>query len=155
MAPTDSITESVDIVIVGAGFSGLYMLHRARALGLSARVLEAAGGIGGTWYWTRYPGARVDVESQEYSYSFSPELEEQWEWTERYASQPELLRYLNHVADRFDLRRDVRLETRVAAARFGEAESRWRVETDKGDSVSTRFCILATGCLSVPNDPAF
>jgi cyclohexanone monooxygenase len=155
MAPTDGITESFDIVIVGAGFSGLYMLHRARALGLSARVFDAAGGVGGTWYWNRYPGARVDVESQEYSYSFSPELEEEWEWTERYASQPELLRYLNHVADRFDLRRDVRLETRVTAARFDEGENRWLVETDRGDRVSARFCILATGCLSVPNEPAF
>jgi cyclohexanone monooxygenase len=155
MAPTDSITESFDIVIVGAGFSGLYMLHRARALGLSARVFDDAGGVGGTWYWNRYPGARVDVESQEYSYSFSPELEEEWVWSERYASQPELLRYLNHVADRFDLRRDVRLGTRVTAARFDEGESRWLVETDRGDRVSARFCILATGCLSVPNQPAF
>jgi cyclohexanone monooxygenase len=154
MAATDS-SESFDIVIVGAGFSGLYMLHRARGLGLSAVVFDAAGGVGGTWYWNRYPGARVDVESQEYSYSFSAKLEEEWEWTERYASQPELLRYLNHVADLFDLRRDIRLETRVTAARFDEAESRWVVETDKGDRVSARFAILATGCLSVPNEPAY
>src|SRR5262245_13482814 len=131
MTPADRTTESVDVVIVGAGFSGLYMLHRTRILGLSARVFDAAGGVGGTWYWNRYPGARVDVESQEYSYSFSPELEEEWAWSERYASQPELLRYLNHVADRFDLRRDIRLETRVTTAHFAEAESRWHVETDK------------------------
>jgi len=100
---------SYDVVIVGAGFSGLYMLHKVRQLGLSARVYEAGSGVGGTWFWNRYPGARVDIESQEYSYSFSPELEDEWQWTERYASQPELLRYLNHVADRFDLRADIQL----------------------------------------------
>ena len=105
-----------DAVIVGAGFAGLYMLHRLRQLGFSARVFEAASGVGGTWYWNRYPGARCDVESLEYSYSFSPELEQEWQWTERYASQPEILRYLNHVADRFDLRRDIQFETRVTAA---------------------------------------
>jgi cyclohexanone monooxygenase len=116
--PTDGLNSAAsgkatvqqfDAVIVGAGFSGLYMLHRMRGLGLTARVFEAGGGIGGTWYWNRYPGARVDVESQEYSYSFSPELEQEWQWTERYSAQPELLRYLNHVADRFDLRRDIQL----------------------------------------------
>lgn len=142
--------ETLDIVIVGAGFSGLYMLHKARGLGLSARVFEAADGVGGTWYWNRYPGARVDVESHEYSYSFSEELEHEWKWSERYAAQPELLRYLNHVADRFDLRRDIRFETRIVSAAFDEAAHRWTVTTDKGDQVSARYCVMATGCLSVP-----
>jgi cyclohexanone monooxygenase len=142
--------QSLDMVIVGAGFSGLYMLHRARGLGLSACVIEAADGVGGTWYWNRYPGARVDVESHEYSYSFSPELEAEWKWSERYAAQPELLRYLNHVADRFDLRRDIRFETRVTSAVFDEAANRWTVTTDRGDRISARYCVMATGCLSAP-----
>ncbi len=142
--------ELLDMVIVGAGFSGLYMLHKARGLGLRARVFEAGTGVGGTWYWNRYPGARVDIESHEYSYSFSPELEDEWQWSERYAAQPELLRYLNYVADRFDLRRNIDLNTRVTSAVFDEAASRWTVMTDKGDHVSARYCIMATGCLSAP-----
>jgi cyclohexanone monooxygenase len=150
MTAKDTHTEQLDIAIVGAGFSGLYMLHKARALGLSARVLEAADGVGGTWYWNRYPGARVDVESHEYSYSFSRELEATWNWSERYAAQPELLRYLNHVADRFDLRRDIRFETRVTSAVFDEAAHRWTVTTDKDDRISARYCVMATGCLSAP-----
>jgi cyclohexanone monooxygenase len=140
--------DSVDVVVVGAGFSGLYMLHKLRGLGLSVRVYEAGSGVGGTWYWNRYPGARVDIESQEYSYSFSPELEAEWEWSERYASQPELLRYLNHVADRFDLRRDIRFDTRILAATFDEEAAQWCVTTDKGERVLARFCVMATGCLS-------
>jgi cyclohexanone monooxygenase len=139
-----------DIAIVGAGFSGLYMLHKARQHGLSARVFEAGDGVGGTWHWNRYPGARVDVESHEYSYSFSSELEETWKWSERYAAQPELLRYLNHVADRFDLRRDISFNTRVNEAVFDEKTHRWTLKTDKGDHVSARYCVMATGCLSVP-----
>ena len=155
--PTDGgeTAASYDAVIVGAGFSGLYMLHRLRNLGLSARVFEAGTGVGGTWYWNRYPGARVDIESQEYSYSFSPELDDEWEWSERYASQPELLRYLNHVADRFGLRPDIQLETRVLTAAFDEAANRWSLVTDRGDRVSARFCVMATGCLSVTKDPDF
>jgi len=145
----------VDAVIVGAGFAGLYMLHCLRGLGLSARVFEAGGGIGGTWYWNRYPGARCDVESMDYSYSFCDELQQEWRWTERYASQPEILRYVEHIADRFDLRRDIQLETRVTAARFDERASRWQIETDRGDQVSARFCIMATGCLSSAQIPAF
>ncbi len=144
-----------DAVVVGAGFAGLYMLHRLRALGLSARVFEAGSGIGGTWFWNRYPGARCDVESLEYSYQFSEELQQEWEWTERYASQPEILRYIDHVADRFDLRRDVQVDTRVAAAIFDEARGQWSLELDGGERVSAAFCILATGCLSSPNMPAF
>ena len=111
-------------VIVGAGFAGLYMLHRLRQLGLSARVFEAGDGVGGTWYWNRYPGARCDVESMDYSYSFSDELQQEWKWSERYASQPEILTYINHVADRFDLRRDIQVSTRVTAATFDEAARR-------------------------------
>jgi cyclohexanone monooxygenase len=140
-------------VVVGAGFAGLYMLHRLRQLGLSARVFEAGDGVGGTWYWNRYPGARCDVESMDYSYSFSDALQQEWKWSERYASQPEILTYINHVADRFDLRRDIQLSTRVTAAVFDEAARWWTVTTDRGDRVSARFCIMATGCLSTAQLP--
>ncbi len=150
MTVQSSTRTTLDVAIVGAGFSGLYMLHKARGLGLSARVFEAGDGVGGTWFWNRYPGARVDVESHEYSYSFSPELENTWEWSERYAAQPELLRYLNHVADRFDLRRDISFSTRVTEAAFDEGAHRWTLKTDKGESISARYCVMATGCLSVP-----
>jgi cyclohexanone monooxygenase len=143
----------VDALIVGAGFAGLYMLHRLRGLGVSARVHEAGSGVGGTWYWNRYPGARCDVESMDYSYSFSDELQQEWRWTERYASQPEILKYINHVADRFDLRRDIQLRTRVTAAVFDETTNRWDIRTDGGDRVSARFCIMATGCLSAAQVP--
>jgi cyclohexanone monooxygenase len=149
------MSRSFDAVVVGAGFAGLCMLHRLRGLGLSARVFEAGSGVGGTWFWNRYPGARCDVESMEYSYQFSDELQQEWEWTERYASQPEILRYLNHVADRFDLRRDIQLETRVVSAVYDEAAGRWRVRTGDGEEVTARFCIFATGCLSSANTPAF
>jgi len=145
-------TQAYDAVIVGAGFSGLYMLHRLRRLGVSARVFEAGADVGGTWYWNRYPGARVDIESQEYSYSFSPELDAEWAWSERYAAQPELLAYLNHVADRFDLRGDIQLGARVTAAVYDEAARRWTVATDRGENVSARYCIMATGCLSAPKE---
>ncbi len=144
-----------DAVIVGAGFAGLYMLHRLRGLGLRACVLEAGDGVGGTWYWNRYPGARCDVESLEYSYSFSDELQQDWTWTERYAGQPEILAYAEHVADRFDLRRDIRFDRRVTALTYDEAGKRWLVETATGAPVAGRFCIMATGCLSVPNVPRF
>ena len=144
-----------DAVIVGAGFAGVCMLHRLRQLGLSARVFERGSGIGGTWFWNRYPGARCDVESMEYSYQFSDELQQEWEWTERYAPQPEILAYLNHVADRFDLRRDIQLSTRVTSASFDEPAGCWRIETDAGERVSARFCIMATGCLSSANVPSF
>ncbi len=158
LMPTASFpkqTTHFDAIIVGAGFAGLYMLHRLRGLGMSAIVLEAGGGIGGTWYWNRYPGARCDVESLDYSYSFSDELQQEWCWTERYATQAELLRYIGHVADRFDLRRDISLDTRVIAAHYDEATNRWQIATDRGDELSARYCIMATGCLSVPQVPAF
>jgi cation diffusion facilitator CzcD-associated flavoprotein CzcO len=144
-----------DAVVIGAGFAGMYMLYRLRELGLSARVYEAGDGVGGTWYWNRYPGARCDVESLEYSYSFSPELEQEWQWTERYPRQPEILSYANHVADRFDLRRDIQLNTRVTSAHYDEASRRWAIRTDQGDAVTARFCVMATGCLSLPNRPNF
>jgi cyclohexanone monooxygenase len=144
-----------DVVIVGAGFAGLYMLHRLRGLGFTARVLEAGSGVGGTWYWNRYPGARCDVESMEYSYQFSEELQQEWEWSERYAAQPEILRYANHVADRFDLRRDIQFNTRVRSATFDEANGRWVLEAEDGARVSGAFCVMATGCLSSPNQPKF
>jgi cyclohexanone monooxygenase len=155
MTNTHEQKRTVDAVIVGAGFAGLYMLHRLRGLGLSARVFEAGDGIGGTWYWNRYPGARCDVESMDYSYSFSDELQQEWRWTERYASQPEILKYINHVADRFDLRRDLTLETRVTAAVFDDTTSRWTICTDRGEEVSAQFCIMATGCLSTAQVPKY
>ncbi len=150
-----SSVEHFDAVIAGAGFSGLYMLHRLRGLGFSARIYEAASGVGGTWFWNRYPGARCDVESLQYSYSFSDELEQEWNWTERYASQPEILRYLDHVAERFDLKRDIQFDTRVTAATWDESSSRWIIETDRGGPVSAQFCVMATGCLSTAKVPDF
>jgi cation diffusion facilitator CzcD-associated flavoprotein CzcO len=150
---TQEVAE-VDAVVVGAGFAGMYMIHRLRGLGLSLRVFEAGDGVGGTWYWNRYPGARCDVESMEYSYQFSQELQQEWQWSERYATQPEILRYANHVADRFDLRRDITFNTRVQAATFDDDCDRWQVETEAG-SVSARYCIMATGCLSSANRPDF
>src|SRR5580765_2895697 len=125
---------SCDAVVVGAGFAGMYMLHRLRSAGLSAHVFEAGGGVGGTWYWNRYPGARCDVDSGEYGYSFSNELQQEWEWTERYSTQPEIERYANHVADRFDLRRDIQFNTRIATCAYDEADGTWTVTTDKGET---------------------
>ena len=148
-------TPQYDAVIVGAGFAGLYMLHRLRGLGLSATIIEAGDGVGGTWYWNRYPGARCDIESMEYQYGFDDDLPREWSWTERYATQPEILRYINNVADKLDLRRDIQFETRVTGATFDEATSRWSVSTDKGDHLSARFCIMATGCLSMPKKPDY
>ncbi len=152
---TGTTGQDFDAIIVGAGFAGMYMLHKLRGQGLSARVIEAGTGVGGTWYWNRYPGARVDIESMEYSFSFDPALEKDWRWSERYAPQPELLRYANHVADRYDLRRDIQFETRVVSAVFDEDTNRWTVKTDAGDSLSARYCIMATGCLSTPKDLEF
>ena len=143
----------VDAIVVGAGFAGLYMLYKLRELGLSARAFESGSGVGGTWFWNRYPGARCDVESMQYSYSFSDELQQEWEWSERYPAQAEILRYIEHVADRFDLRRDIRFNTRVAAAHFDEAREIWRVETDRGEAVTARFCLMASGALSASRKP--
>jgi cyclohexanone monooxygenase len=140
--------ETYDVVVVGAGFAGLYMLHRLRGQGFSVRVYEQGGDVGGTWYWNRYPGARCDVESMQYSYSFSEELQQQWNWSERYAPQPEILKYANHVADRFDLRRDIQLDTRVDRAAFDESTNAWSVATSDGNTVTAKYVVLATGCLS-------
>ncbi|QOZ10987.1 NAD(P)/FAD-dependent oxidoreductase [Bradyrhizobium sp. CCBAU 51765] len=145
--------EAYDVVVVGAGFAGLYMLHRLRGLGFSARVYEQGGGVGGTWYWNRYPGARCDVESMQYSYSFSEELQQEWDWSERYAPQPEILKYANHVADRFDLRRDIQFDTRVERAAFDARATCWSVTTSDGKTVEAKFVVLATGCLSNARKP--
>ena len=142
-----------DAVIVGAGFAGMYMLHRLRGMGLSVRVFEVGSGVGGTWYWNRYPGARCDVESMQHSYQFSDELQQEWVWSERYAPQPEILSYANHVADRFDLRRDIQFDTRVHSAVFDEAEDCWVLEVSYGERVTATHCIMATGCLSSANMP--
>ncbi|QLC22873.1 NAD(P)/FAD-dependent oxidoreductase [Parasphingopyxis sp. CP4] len=145
----------IDVAIVGAGFSGLYMLHKLRKMGLKATIFEAGDGVGGTWYWNRYPGARCDIESMEYSYSWSEELEQDWEWSERYSPQPEILDYANHVADRFELRDDIRFSTRVTAAHFDEEANLWHVTIDSGETVQARHVVMATGCLSSPNKPEF
>lgn len=147
-------SQQLDAVIIGAGFAGLYQLHRLRnELGLKVRVLETGGGIGGTWYWNRYPGARCDSESHSYMYYFSKELVDEWEWSERYPGQAEIVRYLNHVADRFDLRRDIQLGTRVTEAAYDEATNLWTVRTEKGEAFEARYVISAVGCLSTANIP--
>ena len=151
---TATATQDYDALIIGAGFSGLYQLHCLRdRLGLSVKVLEAGAGVGGTWYWNRYPGARCDSESHSYCYTFSKELFEQWEWSERYPEQPEIMRYLNHVADRFDLKRDIVFDTRVVAAEFDDAHNVWHVTTASGEKLSARFLVAAVGCLSTANVP--
>ncbi|WP_301120435.1 flavin-containing monooxygenase [Mycolicibacterium fortuitum] len=144
-----------DVIIIGAGFAGLYQLYKLRQLGFDARILEAGPEVGGTWYWNRYPGARCDIESIEYSYSFDPELQQSWNWTERYAAQPELLAYAKHVADRYDLRPDIDFDTRVVAMDFDETANEWTVTTEAGARVSANFVIAATGCLSKPLVPSF
>ena len=154
LSPTNS-NYDVDAVIVGAGFAGMYMLYRLRNLGLTAQVLEAGDGVGGTWYWNRYPGARCDTESMFYSYQFSNDLQQEWEWTERYPRQPEILKYANHVADRFDLRRDIIFGARVISAKWHEKKQIWHIETSTHNQISAQFCIMATGCLSSPNIPNF
>ena len=151
----DTPSRELDVLIVGAGFAGLHMLYEARRRGLSAHVLDAAGGVGGTWFHNRYPGARVDIPSLEYSYAFSEELQQEWRWTERYAAQPELLRYANHVADRFGLRDAIQLQTRVERALFDESSSRWHVSAEGGERWSARLLVMATGALSAPSTPAF
>ncbi|WP_416897956.1 MAG: flavin-containing monooxygenase [Minwuia sp.] len=144
----------LDLLVVGAGFAGMYMLIKGRELGLKTRVFERGDGVGGTWYWNRYPGARCDVESMQYSMQFDPELEQEWEWTERYAPQPEILKYANHIADRYDLRPDIRFECPVNAAHFDEAAGLWRVSVGDGEDLTARFVVMATGCLSQPNKPS-
>jgi len=150
---TETQAPDVDVVVVGAGMAGLYSLYHLRELGFTAIAFEQGAGVGGTWFWNRYPGARCDVPSLEYSFGFSPELEQEWEWTEIFPSQPEIERYLNHVADRFDLRRDIRLNTKVTAATYDAAARIWTVTTEHGETVTGRFVMMATGCLSVPQVP--
>ncbi len=147
------LPKSVDAVVVGTGFSGLYLIHRLRQLGMSVVAFEAGTDVGGTWYWNRYPGARVDVDSLSYSFSFSPDLEQEYEWHDKYPGQPEILRYAQHVADRFDLRRDIVFRTRVTALTFDEDDSTWTVRTEQQDAVQARFVIMATGCLSSSKMP--
>ncbi len=154
-ATAASRATDFDAIVVGGGLGGLYALHRLRRLGLKARAYEAGSGVGGTWFWNRYPGARCDVESLEYSYAFDNDLQQEWHWPERYGNQSEILQYINHVADRFDLRRDVQLNTRVTAAEFEPGRNVWTVRTDKGDVVTAPFCIMATGNLSTPRVPDF
>ena len=152
-ADTLKHTSAPDAVVVGAGFAGLYMLHKLRTLGFSARVIEAADDVGGTWYWNRYPGARCDITTADYSYSFDPDLETAWTWSEKYATQPEILRYAQYVAERYDLRRDIDFGTQVDQARWDEASGRWQVHTSRGETLTPRFYIMATGCLSAPKEP--
>ncbi len=142
-----------DVVIVGAGFGGMYMLHRLRGLGMTARVFEAGTGVGGTWYWNRYPGARCDVESMQYSFGFSDEIQQEWTWSELFSGQPEILRYANFVADKLDLRRDITFNTRVVKADWSEAGQCWLVGTDGGETVVARHVVMATGCLSSSRMP--
>ena len=137
---------------MGAGVAGLYMLQRLRGLALSATVLESGDDVGGTWYWNRYPGARCDVPTTDYTYSWDPELETEWTWSEKYATQPEILRYLQHVADKYDLRRDIRFSTRVTAATWDDDTSTWTITTDRGDTITCRWYVMATGCLSMPKE---
>src|SRR5215468_10037078 len=146
-------TQEVDVAVVGAGFAGLYLLHRLRKGGFTTVALEEAGDVGGTWYWNRYPGARCDIQTIDYSYTFDPELESAWKWSEKYATQPEILRYLGFVADRYDLRRDIRFGTQVESATWDEAAQRWLLATSSGAPVSCRYYIMASGCLSSPKPP--
>lgn len=147
--------DRIDVAIVGAGFSGLYMLHRLRGLGMRARILERGQGVGGTWYWNRYPGARCDIESIDYSYSFDEALTREWRWTERYSAQPEILAYIEHVTDRFDLRKDISFGTTVRAATWNDVAGEWILTCDTGETVRATYCIMATGCLSVTKEPDF
>ncbi|WP_406139105.1 NAD(P)/FAD-dependent oxidoreductase [Streptomyces anulatus] len=154
--PVDALPADappLDAVVVGAGLAGLYQLYRLRELGLRTRVFEAGGDVGGTWYWNRYPGARCDIESMSYSFSFSPELDQEWVWSEKYATQPEILRYIHHVADRFALRGDITLNTRATRAVYDEERHLWQLSTDTGESVTTRFLVMASGCSSTVKDP--
>ena len=156
-ATAEAATPDFDVVVVGAGMAGLYMLHRLRGAGLSAVVLESADDVGGTWYWNRYPGARCDIQSLDYQYTFDPELQEEWQWSEKYATQPEILRYLEHVADRYQLRSDIRFSTRVAGATWGDQSGLWTIRTENTDGaaseITCRYYVMATGCLSVPKEP--
>src|SRR5260370_34969980 len=148
-----AVRQQLDAVVVGAGFSGLYLLHRLRQLGFSVKVFDSASDVGGTWYWNRYPGARCDIPTTDYTYSFDPELDKEWTWSEKYATQPEILDYLRFVADRYGLRSDIEFCTSVSSARWDEGEKRWRLTTDRGQQLRCRYYIMASGCLSMPKSP--
>ncbi len=147
------MAASLDVIVIGAGISGMYQLHRLRGLGLRVRVFEAGDGVGGTWYWNRYPGARFDSESWTYGYSFSDEILREWEWSEHFAAQPETLRYCNFVADKLDLRRDIEFGCRIKAAVYDEAAGEWEIEREDGRRARARFLITAIGPLSAPTLP--
>src|SRR5215467_1590972 len=151
MSQTSS--DALDVVIVGAGVGGVYAVYKLRQLGLKVRAYEKASDVGGTWYWNRYPGCRCDVESLEYSFSFSPELDQEWKWPERYGNQGEILTYVRHVADRFDIRKDIQFDTGVTSAIFDEAANRWTVKTDNGETIVAPYVVVATGNLSTPRTP--
>ncbi len=150
---SSTASRRLDVVIVGAGFGGMYAVHKFNAMGLKIQGYEAGSDVGGVWYWNRYPGARVDLPSIDYSFGFSQEVEQEWTWSEQFAAQPELLRYINFVADRLDLRRHIQFNTRVTSAEWDDARQVWVVKTDRGDVVEATYCIMATGPLSIPKDP--
>ncbi len=150
------VTDSdFDVLIIGGGVAGLYLLYRLRGLGLSVLAFEAGPNVGGTWYWNRYPGCRCDVESLEYSYSFASDLQQEWSWPERYGTQPEILKYINHVTERFNLRRDIRFNTRIRSAIFCRRKVLWTLTTDSGENIRAPYCVMATGNLSSPQTPEF
>lgn len=151
---TEQNVTFFDAIVVGAGFAGMYSIHKLQAMGLNVRGLEAGSGVGGVWYWNRYPGARCDVESLQYSYSFDPELARQWDWSERYAAQPEILSYAQHVADRYDLEKSFQFNTRVASAAFDANENRWHLETTDNEKFACQYLVMATGSLSTSQVPA-
>src|SRR5436190_20347937 len=152
-ATSGGTTQQVDVAVVGAGFAGLYLLHRLRKAGFTTVLLEEADDVGGTWYWNRYPGARCDIQTIDYMHTFDPELEREWHWSEKYATQPEILRYLGFVADRYDLRRDIRFGIKVTKAEWDETAQRWLISTDHGASISCGSYVMATGRLSAPKPP--
>lgn len=158
MSEKSSTKPDVDVVVVGAGFAGLYLLYKLRSLGFSAQAFETGDDVGGTWYWNRYPGARCDIQTIDYSYTFDPDLETNWEWSEKYATQPEILGYLQHVAEKHDLRRDIQFSTKVQSATWDDKHAAWNLTTTAADgdtdgSISCRFYVMATGCLSLPKTP--
>ncbi|MCB1740719.1 MAG: NAD(P)/FAD-dependent oxidoreductase, partial [Gammaproteobacteria bacterium] len=152
-SPQRRLPKTVDVVVVGAGLAGLYAIYKLREQGYTVHAIEAGDGVGGTWYWNRYPGCRCDVESLEYSYSFSEALQQEWHWPERYGTQPQILEYINHVADRFELRPHITLGTRIVSALFDQDSGQWTLTTQAGDTISAPFCIMATGNLSTPRNP--
>ena len=147
--------KKFDVVVVGAGFGGMYMLHKLLSLGFNATIVEAASGVGGTWWWNRYPGARCDVESLEYSYSFSDDLQQEWEWSQKFSEGPEILEYANHVADRFGLREHINFNTKINSVTYDDSNHIWTLKSLNGDVYKSNYCVMATGTLSDPNEPKF